>query len=766
MNPYDLPDLGRTLFEESGDALFLFDPETEQLLDANPMAQRLGGFTRADLLGFCVPDLFRSEAPGGLDRLQLAYRNTGLFYSQDGFLLRHAREGVWVPVNLTITRLHTDGRTLGLVAARDVTERKAAEDALRASEQRHRLLFERNLAGVFRSTADGRILDCNDSFARIFGYASRADAMAHAATALYFDPAEREAFVARVRARGLLANEELRMRRRDGTTVWVLENVGLRQDPDGSSYLEGTLIDITERKRAEEALRASETKYRCLVENLEQGIFLKDTASRFVAVNGQVARALGRAEAEIIGKTDFDILPPHTAARHRAEDLGVLADGQRLEKEKQVTAPDGKAVTLRTVKTAVRDEHGQPAGVLGIVWDVTEQRLLEAQLRQAQKMDAVGQLAGGVAHDFNNLLTAILGNLAFLLTGLSADDPRREMAEAAEKAAQRAATLTGQLLGFSRQPLIHPLPTNLNSTVDEVVRLLRRIIDPRIALVLEQAADLGTVLADPSQLSQVVMNLCLNARDAMPEGGRLVLETANVVVDEEYARRHLEARPGLYVRLRVGDSGGGMAPEVRARIFEPFFTTKGPGKGTGLGLAMVFGIVKRHHGWVECTSALGQGSRFDVYLPRAADAEAPAVPSYRSPESGRETILLADDEPLLRNLGRTILRHYGYEVLLAEDGQEAVDLYHRERGRIDLVILDLTMPRLSGRDAFRRLLELDPQVRVLFASGYSPEYVSTADHERSLGFVAKPYRPEVLAECVRAALDWRPGRGSPGARCI
>jgi CheY-like chemotaxis protein len=230
-------------------------------------------------------------------------------------------------------------------------------------------------------------------------------------------------------------------------------------------------------------------------------------------------------------------------------------------------------------------------------------------------------------------------------------------------------------------------------------------------------------------------------------------------VDEEYARRHLEARPGEYVRLGVFDTGCGMAPEVKARMFEPFFTTKAPGKGTGLGLAMVFGIVRRHQGWVECVSAPDQGTRFDVYLPRAAPAaEAPPVPAPRPPEPGRETILLADDEPLLRTLGRAVLKGYGYEVLLAEDGLEAVEVYRREGRRIDLVILDLTMPRLSGRDTFRRLLDIDPQVRVLFSSGYSAEYVSTDDYERSLGFVAKPYRPEVLAEMVRAALDRAPAR--------
>jgi PAS domain S-box-containing protein len=625
---------------------------------------------------------------------------------------------------------------------------------LRTSEERYRLLFERNLAGVFRTTARGQILDCNDSFARIFGYATRADLMARGAADLYYNPAEREAFVARLRDRGSLTNLELRMRRQDGSAVWVLENVSLLEDADGVPYLEGTIVDITERKRAEEALKASEARYRSLVENLEQSVFLKDREGRFVAVNRPFARALGLAESAILGKTDFDFFPPALAAKHRTEDLRVLTEGQRLELEEQLLA-GGSTRTLRTVKTPVKDEHGRPGGVLCISWDVTEQRLQEAQLRQAQKMEAVGQLAGGVAHDFNNLLTAILGNLSLILGGLGPGDPRREMGEAAEKAALRAATLTGQLLGFSRQALIRPQPTNLNTTVDEVLRLLRRTIDPRIVLTAELAPDLGTVLTDPNQMNQVVMNLCLNARDAMLDGGRLLLETVNVAVDADYARLHLDARPGAWVRLSVSDTGHGMTPEVRARIFEPFFTTKGPGKGTGLGLAMVFGIVKQHQGWVECTSVAGQGTRFDVYLPRAAAAVpegAPTLPAH-SPGQGHETILVADDEPMLRSLARTILTNYGYEVLVAADGQEAVELYQREQGQIDLVILDLMMPRLSGRDAFRQLLQLDPGVRVVFASGYSAEHVSESDHASSFGFVPKPYRPEGLANAVRAALD-------------
>jgi CheY-like chemotaxis protein len=367
----------------------------------------------------------------------------------------------------------------------------------------------------------------------------------------------------------------------------------------------------------------------------------------------------------------------------------------------------------------------------------------------------VGQLAGGVAHDFNNLLTAILGNISLLMANVPPSDPNRELLRDTETAANRAADLTKQLLGFSRRTMLRLEPTDLNTAIQEAVRILRRTIDPRITMEAKSARNLWTAWADPGQLNQVLINLCLNARDAMPEGGKLAIETANVVVDGEYVQMHLDARPGEFVLLRVSDTGHGIPAEIRQRIFEPFFTTKRPGQGTGLGLAMVFGIVKQHQGWIDCYSEINRGTRFDIYLPRfqegAAPVSEPAAPPAQN--GGNETILLVDDEAMIRNLGRTILQRHGYEILLAEDGEQALEIYQQERERIDLVILDLTMPKLSGWDTVRRLRELDPDVAVLFASGYSAEHMTESEREGVLGFINKPYRPQELVSTVRAALN-------------
>lgn len=517
----------------------------------------------------------------------------------------------------------------------------------------------------------------------------------------------------------------------------------LSTEPEWCALL--TLRDLRGQREAEVLLRA-------LIDSIPDLIYYKDGAGIFRGCNAAFEKYIGRAEAELTGKTELDLFPRDVGERHLGRDRRVLAAGTPLRSEEWLHYPDGRRVLVEEMKTPLVGPDGQSLGLLGIGRDITQRRELEEQLRHAQKMEAVGQLAGGIAHDFNNLLTVILGNLSLLLNSDVDPNAAKDLLGATEKAGWRAAELIRQLLSFSRQTMLRTHPTNLNAVVEEIVSILRRTIDPRVVLHFAPQPDLWLVPADQNQLHQILMNLGLNARDAMPNGGDLRFELKNVVVDEEFAERHPEARPGEFVRLSAGDTGHGIPPEILPRIFEPFFTTKGVGKGTGLGLAMVFGILKQHEGWIECTSHVGSGTRFDLYFPRLRQPRTTPTPAALA--GGSETVLVVDDEAGIREQCSLILRTCGYRVLLAVDGQEAVRIYERAAPRVDLVLLDCVMPHLSGHETLERLRAVDPQVRVLLSSGYAAEHVVAESGAR--GFIAKPYRADELAKAVRAALEKPP----------
>jgi PAS domain S-box-containing protein len=647
---------------------------------------------------------------------------------------------------------------------------RKAEEAARLAARQWQATFDALLDAVCLLDDAGRVVRCNQAMAALL--ARPADAVLGQPLADLLREVLGLAdagFLGRVRDAGREAVElAVGSRWFRVTSDPVLDERGVFA---GSVHL---FADLTERHHTEEertrllAERARLTDHlRLLLESTAEGIYGVDLEGRCTFINQAAARMLGYSPDELVGQ-DLHALKHH----HRADGSPYPAEacpvwrtlhdgaGRRVDDE-VLWRRDGTSFPVDYTSYPIF-QGGAMSGAVVTFFDVTDRKRLEEQLRQSQKMEAVGQLAGGVAHDFNNLLTGITGNVALLLHQTPAGAPERQFLETIDQAAWRAAELVRRLLGFSRRTLLWLRPTDLNACIAEVVAMLRHTIDPRITVEVPGAAELWPVRADAGEINQVLLNLCLNARDAMPDGGRLLLETANVVLgEEEAARMDADARAGEFVRLRVRDSGHGIPADVLPRIFEPYFTTKEVGKGTGLGLAMVFGIVKQHQGWIACSSTPGQGTTFEIHLPRLAEALAAPPALEPTPAGSRdETVLLVDDQAMVREVGRAILQRYGYRVQTAADGREAVEAYRAAAGKIDLVVLDLTMPRLSGRDALRELKGIDPKVRVLLCSGYSADRGEYASEPAVLGFVQKPFRENELAAAVRSALDRaRPSAG-------
>jgi PAS domain S-box-containing protein len=758
--------------------------------------------------------------------------------------------------------------------AQDISDQVRAERALRESEQRYRLLFERNLAGVFRTTPEGKIVDCNEAFARIFGYARRDDILSHNAFEFYFESGDRELLIAKLRDCGHLTNLESRCRCKDGSPVWVLENLSLVTDAEDQMIMEGTVVDITDLKRAEEALQESEARYRMLFERNPCPTWVYDLETlEFLAVNEAAVAHYGYSRDEFLHMTIQAINMPdksrsHNGSlpgpavrqeqavirRHRRKDGSIIdveitshwlnfggrparqvlvkdvterrrvdsvrerllaileattdlvaisqvegpasyvnAAGRRLlgvgpndevaltdhrpesarrmilkeaiptairkgawSGETVLIGRDGNEVPVSQVLIAHKNSSGNVEFLSTIARDIREQKRLEEQFRQAQKMEAFGSLAGGIAHDFSNLLTVIIGYSQFLLGRLSGDEVSHGFVSEIKKSADRATALTRQLLAFSRRQLLQPREIDLNTVVADMSKLLHRLIGEDVHLATRLDPQLHKVRADPGQVEQVILNLAVNARDAMPTGGNLTIETRNVHLDESYASTHVDVRPGQYAMLAVSDSGLGMSPEVKARIFEPFFTTKEVGKGTGLGLATVYGVVKQSGGHVEVYSEQGKGTSFKVYLPRMGKPE-PRLGSDSGSfviPTGRETILLAEDETGVRMLASMALKARGYSVLEARDGREALKIAETYQGPIHLLLTDVVMPNLGGRQLAEQVAKLRPDTLVLYMSGYTDDaVVRHGVLQSNVCFMQKPFTPDSLSRKVREVID-------------
>ncbi|MBI1966852.1 MAG: PAS domain S-box protein [Gemmatimonadetes bacterium] len=648
----------------------------------------------------------------------------------------------------------------------DVTHRRHAEEALRAAEEKYRSMFENAMEGIFQTTPDGRILTANPAVARMLGYESPATLIAQTsdlARQLYADPSRRAEFRRALEERGSVTGFTTQVYRRDGSLIWV--SITARAVVDEAHqplYYEGTIEDITERQRAEEAAAAQQRFLRQVIDLNPNLIFVKDRQGQFTLVNQGLADLYGAAVERLLGRTDADFNPnPAEVERYLRDDRDVMDTGRPkfIAEEPNTDVRTGITRWFQVIKVPLVSPDGVARHVLGVATEITQRKELESQLRQAQKMEAVGQLAGGVAHDFNNMLTAIIGLSALLLRDRTLAGPHRREVEEIQDAARRAATLTQQLLAFSRRQVLQPTVLDLNVVVAEMEELLRRLVGEHIELATSLATDLGLVRVDRNQLEQAIVNLVVNARDAMSGGGWLTIETANAELDAAYAESHPGAQPGRHVLLAVTDTGVGMDRETQTRIFEPFFTTKERGKGTGLGLASVYGIVKQSGGWIWVYSEPGRGSTFKIYLPRVEEPPERAVSriAVEEPAGGTETVLLVEDESAVRGLAREALEQFGYQVLEAADGAQAVLLARDYPDRIHLLLTDVVMPGMPGSELAERLARARPDIRILFTSGYADTAVSRRGVlALDVAFLQKPYTPEVLARKVREVLDAPP----------
>jgi PAS domain S-box-containing protein len=496
-----------------------------------------------------------------------------------------------------------------------------------------------------------------------------------------------------------------------------------------------------------------------ITENSPDAIITTDGRGRVTYFSRGAEAMFGYSAEEMIGTSVADLYP---GGREEARSIKrrLDQDGLLRNYETGFRAKDGRRVEISASISVLRDANGAAVGTLGLLKDIAERRGLEEQLRQSQKMDAIGRLAGGIAHDFNNLLTVIAGRAQLILSRLRPEEPIYRDATLVRTTADRAAALTQQLLAFSRKQVLQPQVLDLNRVTTAMEPMLGRLIGEDIDLTVVPAPDLGRVKTDPGQIEQVIVNLVVNSRDAMPQGGRITVETANVDLDEAYASRHVSVPAGEYVMLAVSDTGAGMDEATRSRVFEPFFTTKEPGKGTGLGLATVYGIVKQSGGDIRLYSEVGAGTTFKIYLPRVVEAVSPPDPGAglaATMPRGDETVLLVEDEPEVRDLAREILEGSGYRVLQACDAQDAVLMAERHAGPIHLLLTDVIMPRESGRALVERLRPLRPEMQVLYMSGYTNEaIVRHGVLDPDTQFIQKPFSPAGLGHKVRAALDGTP----------
>jgi len=756
----------RALYDSSGDAMILLD--RDGFFDCNDAALGMFGCrTRAELCSKHPAELSPATQPDGSDSIALANQRiaAALEHGSSRFEWVHRRtDGSEFPTEVLLSPMELGERKVLQAVVRDITERKRSEEELRKLS----LAVEQSPATVVITDPQGTIEYVNPKFTETTGYTAE-EAIGENPRVLKSGetPPEQYRQLWQTITAGHVWRGEFHNRKKNRQLYWEAASISPIIGPKGDiTHFVAVKEDITEQKRTEAALRASETKYKTLFDSSHDAIMTLTPDEGFLSGNLATVELFGcldEAEFTSCGPADLspEYQPDGTLSTIKAQQMMAIAmeegshffewthkrlDGSEFFATVLLTRVEieGRAFLQATVRDVSQQKHAEEA-----------LRRKDEELRESQKMEAIGGLAGGIAHEFNNLLQAISGYTHYALEGLLPHERRHQDLRQVLKATDRAAALTRQLLGFSRHQTLDPQNVAPNRVVRDLQDMVRPIIGEHIELEVRLDPAVDAVYADVGQLHQVLLNFCLNARDAMPSGGRLTVTTQNVVADRALCAAYPDLTAGPHVLLAVSDTGYGMSSEVQERIFEPFFTTKEVGEGTGLGLATVYGIVQQHGGTIQVESEPGRGSTFKVFLPAVeamVDAERACEPKPVS--AGTETILVAEDEPMVRDIAVRILQEAGYSILAAADGEEALRLFEANRDTIALVLLDVVMPKRGGHDVYREIKAAGPETKVVFCTGYDPETAgSQFIAEESLRLIQKPFRPEILLRTVREVLD-------------
>jgi len=744
----------RQMFEKHRAIMYLVDTESLAVYDSNEAARQFYGYSKREFEHLKLGDLSiqpENELRNGLNELSSQVNNY--------YVSRHRlQNGEVRDVEIYCTPIIHRGRQFFFSIVHDISERIKAQEALRISEDNYRTIFDSVTDAIFvHDMETGRILEINAMAGEMFGYLRDEFPMFSPETTSAMDaPFDHEEALHRVREAGDGKPQcfEWKARHRDGHVFIVevnLKMVELR----GENRLMAVVRDITESKKTEDALRESEERFRSLVEATSDWIWEVDSSFRFKYASPKVKDLLGYKPEEITGKSLFDFIIEEDREKTR-EIVCTAMDSRRPfpAVTNRNLHRNGRIIVLETAGVPIFGAIGDLTGYRGIVRNITDRKHLEEQLLQAQKMEAIGQLAGGIAHDFNNILTAIAGYV-FILGMKVENEELKAHVDQIRLAAERAAALTDSLLAFSRKQIICLQPLNINTVLEKAEKFLSRLIREDIEIRMELCPEELFILGDETKLEQIVINLVTNARDAMPRGGILTISTERKHMHRDFRASASVDRGIDYLLLSVSDTGTGIDEKARDRIFEPFFTTKEVGKGTGLGLAIVYEIIRQLNGYVDISSEQGLGTSIRIYLPLVEEpSKGPAYIKLASPERGAETILLAEDDPDARRFIKTVLEEFGYTVIEAFDGKDVVEKFASNSERIQCVIMDIIMPKQNGRDAHNEIIKIRPGVKTLFLSGYTGEFLNGEGIlEEGLHFLPKPVAPWLLLEKVHELLQ-------------